>query len=103
MDGADLTDIETVPAIAMSQWRAGRVLSQDDVEMISKLLDEQSRIEAEATEAFHQGRMDAFYQIGGAQLVKAAQDGEAAVSEAMLKRAYAAFAAKVAELQSMKN
>lgn len=103
MSITDLTDLDTVPAIAMTQWRAGRVLSDADVAMIASLLDEQGRIEAEAVEAFHNGRKQALFEIGGQELVDAAERGDAATGEISLKRAFAAYAAKEAELKSMNN
>ena len=99
----DLTDLDTVPAIAMTQWRAGRVLSDADVAMIAALLSEQDKIEAEASEAFYRGRQEAFFEIGGKELVDAAERGDAAISEICLKKAYASFAAKEAELKAMSN
>ena len=97
----DLTDLDTVPAIAMTQWRAGRVLDDKDVAMIAALLDEQDRIEADATEAFHRGRKEALFEIGGKELVDAVERGDAANSEICLKKAYASLAAKEAELKAM--
>ena len=101
MDDADLTDLDTVPAIAMTQWHAGRVLSDADVAMIADILAEQDILEAETTEAFHRGRKEAFFEIGGQELVDAVERGDLVKSEISLKKAYAAFAAKEAELKSM--
>lgn len=103
MSADDRTDLDTVPAIAMTQWREGRVLSAADVAMIEKLLREMDFSEGEAVEAFANGRKQALFEIGGEELVKAAERSDAAVGEIALKKAYAAYAAKVAELQSMSN
>ena len=71
--------------------------------MIAALLDEQDRIEADATEAFHRGRKEALFEIGGKELVDAVERGDAANSEICLKKAYASLAAKEAELKAMSN
>jgi len=33
-------DYDSIPGIAITQWRAGRVLSEDDVKLIDRLLNE---------------------------------------------------------------
>lgn len=103
MDDADLTDLDTVPAIAMTQWREGRVLSAADVAMIERLLREWDIAEGEAVESFHNGRKQALFEIGGAELVTAAENADVADFKISLKRAYAKYAEKCAALNSVNN
>lgn len=103
MDESDLTNLEDVPAIAMTQWRVGRVLSEADVAMIAKLLAEHDVTEAEAVDAFHNGRQSAFFEIGGKELIEAMERGDIATAKASLKKAYATVAEKEAKLRSMNN
>lgn len=49
-------DYDSVPAIAMTQWREGRVLSAEDVRMIERLLKMHDDEMAEHVDAFSAGR-----------------------------------------------
>lgn len=102
-DSQAMTDLDTVPAIAMTQWREGRVLSADDVMMVNRLLSELDAEMAEATNAFHNGRKQALFEIGGAELVAAAEKADLASCEISLKRAFAHYAEKCAALDKLNN
>lgn len=102
-DSQAMTDLDTVPEIAMMQWREGRVLSADDVAMVNRLLSELDAEMAEATDAFHRGRKQALFEIGGAELVAAAEKADLASCEISLKRAFAHYAEKCAALDKLNN
>ena len=97
------TILEALPVFIISQWRTGHVLSAEDVSVIERLLNECDTVEAEAIDAFTNGRRQALFEIGGQELVDAAEKADMADCGISLKRAYARFAAKEAELKSMQN
>jgi hypothetical protein len=69
LEDGDFTDLDTVPSIAMSQWQAGRVLSDADVVMIGKLLKELDDEMASGVDAFSQGREQVLHELGGQEFV----------------------------------
>lgn len=64
-----MRELEDSPEFIASQLRAGHVLTDRDVEAISKLLSEIDKRENESVEAFQQGRLAGFREIGGEDLV----------------------------------
>lgn len=96
-------DYDNQPGIAITQWREGRVLSADDIKLIERLLREHDSELMEDVDRYHAARTQVLHEIGGQGLVDAAAKADFATSQISLKRAYASYAAKCAELDSMKN
>jgi hypothetical protein len=69
MKGADYEDM---PAIAISQWRSGRTLSDADVAMIQRLLREHEEDLGCVIDSHAQARENALREIGGQKLVEKA-------------------------------
>ena len=101
LDDKDLTDIETVPAIAMTQWQAGRVLSANDVAMINKLISELETEMAQGVDAFSQGREQALRELGGQELVDLDAQGMELDGKLAWKRACIKVAEKQATLAKL--
>lgn len=68
-DDAWMDGVEQEPVFIASQLRAGHVLTEDDVKAIQAVISELDAKENGEVEAFHQGRENAFMEIGGADLV----------------------------------
>lgn len=96
-------DWDNLPAIAITQWRAGRVLSEDDVKLIGRLLKEHDDDMAAEVDTFHNGRQQAIYEIGGQELVDLMEKADEAFTQIALKKAFAHYAAKCAERDAMNN
>lgn len=97
------TDWDNLPAIAITQWRAGRVLSEDDIKLIARLLKEHDDDMAAEVDTFHNGRRQAIYEIGGQELVDLMEKADEAFAQIALKKAYAHYAATCAERDAMNN
>ncbi len=97
----DEVDYESQPAIAMSQWRAGRVLSTDDVKMIAALLKELDDEMNEGVNAFSAGRDQALRELGGQELVDMVERGDIAAGKLAYKRACISVAEKEAALAKL--
>lgn len=65
----DGPDYDSEPAIAMTQWREGRVLSAADVAMIAKLLKQHDDEMAEQVDSFAAGREQVLRELGGQEFV----------------------------------
>lgn len=63
--------IENDPVFIASQLRAGHVLTEADVTAIQAVIAEMDSRENSAVDAFHEGRENAFREIGGEELVTA--------------------------------
>lgn len=77
--------IERDPVFISSQLQPGHVLTKSDVKAIQHLISELDRIENEAVDNFHDGRLHAFREVGGEALVKAVEANEEARIDAMVK------------------
>lgn len=98
---ADEVNYESQPAIAMSQWREGRVLSSADVKMIGALLKELDDEMNEGVDAFSSGREQALRELGGQELVDMVERGDAAAGRLAYKRACISVAEKEAALAKL--
>lgn len=63
--------IENDPVFIASQLRAGHVLTEADASAIHAVIAEMDSRENSAVDAFHEGRENAFREIGGEELVTA--------------------------------
>lgn len=86
---SDEDEYEKMPGIRCSQLRAGDVLDADDVAAIQKLLDELDEFENKAVDEFHEGRKQAFFEIGGQELLDAVEAADKAFIESAARRAIA--------------
>lgn len=93
MDGPDY---DAIPAIAMTQWREGRVLSADDVQMIADLLKQHDDEMHREIDMFASAREQVLRELGGQELV----DLDAKSSELTGRLAWKRACIKVAEKQS---
>ena len=96
-------DWDNLPAIAITQWQAGRVLSEDDIKLIARLLKEHDDDMAAEVDTFHNGRRQAIYEIGGQELVDLMEKADEAFGQIALKKAFAHYAATCAERDAMNN
>lgn len=94
---------EDIPAIEISQWRAGRVLSEADVVLIDRLLKQHDDEMNEQVDAFSSGREQALRELGGQELVD--MDAKCMELDGRLafKRACIKVAEKQAELDRLSN
>lgn len=90
---------ELIPAIELTQWREGQVLTADDVEMLRRYMKEVDEEQAEHADMFAAGREQAMRELGGQQLV----DMCAAGDEARFKLAWKNACIKTAEKQAALN
>lgn len=67
-------DESIIPGVELTQWRAGRVLSQMDVAILSRYLDMVEEEESRTVNLFHEARLQIMQEIGGDELVKALED-----------------------------
>lgn len=65
--------IESDPVFIASQLRPGHTLTDADVAAIQAVIAEMDARENAAVDAFHDGRKNAFREIGGEELVTAVQ------------------------------
>lgn len=77
--------IERDPVFISSQLQPGHVLTEGDVKAIQHLIAELDRIENEAVDNFHDGRLHAFREVGGEEMVKAVEAEADARIEALVK------------------
>lgn len=99
----DEPDYESVPAIAMTQWRVGRVLSADDVTMIEKLLKQHDDEMATQVDAFSAGREQVLRKLGGQEFVDLDEKRMELDGRLAWKRACIKVAEKQAELDRLSN
>ena len=100
---SDDQDDIIIPSVEMTQWREGRVLSADDIALIDRLLREYDDDMAEDVELFHNARVQVLHEIGGDELVAAAEKADFALSQVSLKKAFASYAEKAAKLDQHNN
>lgn len=100
---SDEIDYSDIPAIEVSQWRVGRVLSEDDILLLHRLLREYDEEAADSIELFHNARRQVLHEIGGDDLVAASEKAYFALSQVALKRAFASYAEKAAKLDQHNN
>jgi hypothetical protein len=62
---------DRIPGVELTQWRAGRVLSEDDVQMLQRYLDEVDEDERRNVDLWIEAQVDAFMRVGGQELVDA--------------------------------
>lgn len=62
---------DRIPGVELTQWRVGQVLSEDDIQILERFLREVDEAEEQGIIDFEAGRKDAFFQIGGQELVDA--------------------------------
>ena len=65
--------IEDEPMFIASQLRVGHVLTEKDVAAIQAVVSEADKRENEIVDAYHDGRMNAFREIGGEDLATAVE------------------------------
>lgn len=95
------SDYESIPAIELTQWRAGRVLSDADIAMIQKLLKEHDDEMNTQIDNFASGREQAFREIGGQELVDLMARGDILDAQLAIKRASIKVGEKRAALNQL--
>lgn len=78
-------------------WQEGRVLSASDIADVQKVLADYNDEIGEATNAYHAARQQVLREIGGDELVKAAEESDKWQSAVALGRAFEHFHKKSAE------
>ncbi len=71
MSDAALNDDALIPGIELTQWRAGRVLTQEDEDLLMRYLREVDEEENRQVDAHHEARVQVLMELGGEELVKA--------------------------------
>lgn len=99
----DEPDYESMPAIAMTQWRVGRVLSADDVAMIETLLKQHEDEAAEHVDSFAAGREQVLRELGGQKFVDLDEKRMELDGRLAWRRACIKVAEKQAELDRLSN
>lgn len=89
-------DYGDIPAIAMTQWSEGRVLSADDVATIARLLKQHDDEMARDIELYSAAREQVLRELGGQELV----DLDAKSSEMTGRLAYKRACIKVGEQEA---
>lgn len=89
---------DLIPAVELTQWREGRVLSADDVKLLSRYLAEVDAEQAENVDSFAAGREQALRALGGQQLVDMVALGDSTAGALAWKKACISVAEKQAEL-----
>ncbi len=75
-------DYDNMPAIAITQWRTGRVLSDDDIKLIERLLREQLEDITKHAGLVYSVCERALFNLGGQSLVDIARKSEMEVIKA---------------------
>lgn len=91
-----MSDDDLIPAVELTQWREGQVLTANDVKMLQRYMKEVEDEQAEQVDMFAAGREQAMRELGGQQLV----DMVAAGDEARFKLAWKNACIKTAEKQA---
>lgn len=86
-------DETLIPAIELTQWRAGRVLTEADVAMLGRLLKEYDDEMNERVDQFASGREQAIQELGGAELVALMDKKDEMAGKLAWQRALATVAA----------
>lgn len=98
-----MPDYEDIPAIEMTQWREGRVLSAADIAMIARLLKELDEEINAGVDAFHNGREQAMHEIGGEALVAMMRKGDKIDVDIAMARVHALIEQKTAKLAAVQT
>lgn len=96
-------DYESIPAIAISQWRVGRVLSHGDVALIGRLLAEHDAEMAQEVDTYASAREQVLRELGGQELVDLDGRQSELVGKIAWKRACIKVAEREAELAKLNN
>lgn len=95
-----MADDDLIPAIELTQWRAGRVLSKADEDMLMRYLREVDEEENRKVDLYQQAREQVLREIGGDELVKVFECDDIAMVEravqSSLKKFYEKRRAKIA-------
>lgn len=81
-------------------WQPGRILSQADVADLQKVLADYNEEIGESTDAYHRARVDVLREIGGDELVKAAETADKWQSAVSLGQALEHYHRKSAEYEA---
>jgi hypothetical protein len=100
MKGADYEDM---PAIAISQWRSGRTLSDADVAMIQRLLREHEEDLGCVIDSHAQARENALREIGGQKLVDMMDENIELVARIAFEKAVRTVAARRDMLENLQS
>lgn len=93
-------DETLIPAIELTQWRAGRVLTEADVAMLNRLLKEYDDEMNERVDQFASGREQALLELGGPELAALMDKKDELAAKLACQRALASVAAKQIELDA---
>ena len=94
-------DYESMPAIAITQWRAGRVLSEDDVTLIGRLLKEHDDDMNREVDLYAAAREQVLRELGGQAMVDLAEKSDELTDKLAWERAKIRVAEKQAELDRL--
>jgi hypothetical protein len=92
-----------IPGIELTQWRAGRVLDADDVQMLERFLAEVESEERANIDAILNVERDVLMRLGGQQLVDAFEAEDADALEVSVQRAMKLFYEKLAAKRAASN
>lgn len=93
-------DETLIPAIELTQWRVGRVLTEADVAMLNRLLKECDDEMNERVDQFARGREQVLLELGGPELVVLVDKVDELAGKLAWQRALASVAAKQAALDA---
>lgn len=92
---------DVIPAIEITQWRAGRVLTEDDVQFLQQLLREHDDEMNRRVDEFAAGREQALRELGGQEFVDLDTRGMEIDGKLAFKRACIRVAERQAELDRL--
>lgn len=96
-------DYDDMPAIAISQWVAGRTLSDADVALIERLLREHEQDIGQAVDTLSQARENALREIGGQELVDLMDENCVLGAQIAFEKAVRTVAARRELLEHLKR
>ncbi len=92
---------ELIPAVEVTQWKAGRILSAADIALLHRLLREHDDEMNERVDEFAAGREQVLRELGGQALVDLDNQSMELDGKLAWKRACAKVAEKQAELDRL--
>lgn len=88
---------DLIPAIELTQWRAGRVLDAADVQMLGRFLREIDDRENRQIDLWEEAEKSVLMQLGGKELVESFECDSAARVQDAVQNALAKYYARLAE------
>lgn len=92
---------DLIPAVEVTQWKAGRVLSDDDVALLHRMMRDYEAEIGEQVDNFAAGREQALRELGGQEFVDLDAQRMAIDGKLAFKRACITVAEKQAALAKL--